>query len=547
MKPSKKPRTSQAVKTAPVAKKLDLFSMNLPVSEPVFLISLFILAVALKFVCLWQYASFPDFANPVGDSENYLIQARAILAHGRLFGDTVPFQTPLYPIFLAGLLAISRQSLFFVRLVQISMGAANCLLVYFLAKKILANGRLLPAVAGVLTALYGLLTFFDVDILGISPAIFALNISLLLTIKARENLKIRWAAAAGIFLGFAILERANLLLFLPAVLWYLASGFSLHFSRLREWSWKPVAGFLAAVFLMILPITVNNYLISRDFVLISSNAGINLFLGNNPEADGTFRMPKKISGLTNYGMAQSMVTVAEDEIGKKLKPSEVSRYWSRRAWRFLLTEPSAVLALYGRKTKMMLSQVEYPNHLSFDFMKVEVMPFLKTLFVGFGWIAPWALVGLWASYRRRWNDSFKLILVFLGVYSLSVMIFFITDRYRLPIVPLLIILSVAGMASVVQWLWQRQWQTLGWAMVILLLAFWVAYLPIPQRLAYSHTRTALGDRYADRAEANPQSADEDYRQAILQYKQASHRITPRPTNGWPKRMKPSAIFPDVSG
>jgi len=66
------------------------------------------------------------------------------------------------------------------------------------------------------------------------------------------------------------------------------------------------------------------------------------------------------------------------------------------------------------------------------------------LFLGFWFIGPLALLGIFLSLKRGPRTS--LILLFIFSYMLSVVMFFVNSRFRLPVLPFLIIL--AGFAAV---------------------------------------------------------------------------------------------------
>jgi tetratricopeptide (TPR) repeat protein len=510
----------------PAAKRFDLLTWDLPIPDIWLMAGLFLLALGIKFICLGQYTASPDFLLPVGDSEMYLNQARQILDGGRWLGTEVPFITPLYPLFIALGLKLFHESVFAVHVLQIIVGAAGCVLVYALARRVAKGYRAAALLAGLFTLGYGVLTFLDIDLLGIFMTLVTLELSMLLLIKTQETPKAWWAIFGGVAFGLAVLERANLLLFIPVALWYLAGRFSLEVKRIKHWPWKPASGFLLGVLLMILPVTINNYLVSRDFVLITNNAGVNLFIGNNPRADGTLQVPPN-SGLTNtqemgqtgHGMARSAQAAAEKELGRKLKPSEVSRYWSRKAGQFIISEPARAMKLYLRKLQLLLNDTELPNHLSYDYMRHEMIPSLQWLFLGFGIILPLAAVGIWSRFRQGLTDTDKLLASFILVYALSLLPFFITDRYRLPLVPFLIIFAAVGAVETLRLLLARSWRDLAWLGAVLLIAGWAANQSMPFRLTYGHSRVTLGDRYSDRADLVPRPGNPDLIQAILEYKQ----------------------------
>ncbi len=493
----------------------DPASWKLPVSEPVLLWGVFGAALLVRLIYLWQYSAAPEFYFPFGDSENYLRQARAILAGGGLLGQGVPFQSPGYPVFMAAILGATGQSLFLLRCVQTVVGSANCVLIYLLARKLSRGNPLLGPLAGLAAAGYGVLVFFDGDLLAVSLVVFLVDLTLWLLLRAGESGQARWAWLAGASFGLAAFGRTNLLLFVPFGAWYAAGRFS---PAWKTWAWRPALGFAAGVCLMILPVTLHNRLAARDLVLVSSNAGINLFIGNNPAADGIFRIPPG-TGLANGDLAEAQVRAAERAAGRSLKPSEVSDYWADRAWRFVRMHPGAALKLYAHKLRLLFNYQEIPNHLSFDYIANYYAPILKVLFVGYGWILPLALVGiLWRS-RRGLADPEKLLLAFAGIYVVSLLPFFITDRYRLPLVPVLIVFAAIGIAALYDLLRARAWAEFGVAAALLLAGLVAVNTPVT-RLPFSHSRLAMADKYLERAESGPRVNFRDVERAVMEYKTA---------------------------
>jgi tetratricopeptide (TPR) repeat protein len=467
-----------------------------------------VVAFALRLAYLWQIRSAPYFDDPIADSLIYLERAGQILA-GDWVGDGIYFHSsPPYPYFIALVFSLSRGSFLALGVIQALFGTANCVLVYFLARRL--GGRAAAAVAGITAALYGLLAFFDGELLMIFLTLFFGDLALLLLLRARKSRRLRWALLAGISLGLAALDKTNLLLFAPVAAWWLAAEYSL---RWRAWRWKPALVFAVGVSLMVLPVTLRNYLVADDLVLISSNAGVNLFIGNNPQGRGVFHLPPD-SGLTNTDLYGSSVAVAEAESGRKLKPSEVSEFWSGKALHFMRERPFEVAKLVGWKVLLLFNAVEIPNHLDFYYVRWKYAPVLWILFAGFWLVAPLALVGLGRGLLRGPGPVGGLYLGFLASYVASLLPFFISERYRLPMVPVLIAFAAALVVDMVEMLRLKAYRRFAAAAVGLAAAAvfvnWpyaneFNYLPFYQRVIAEkhlrHARAARTDQQHHLAEA----------------------------------------------
>lgn len=482
--------------------------------EPAVLALIFAVAMGLRVAYLFQISHAPFFDAPYGDPGVYYNRALEIL-RGDLLPNAIPFHSsPPYPYFIALLLGVSGSSFFFLYLVQSLFGAANCLLIYALAKRLSGGNIIAGALAGALAAGYGLLAFFDGDILMISLTVFFTDLGLLLLLKARETGRGLLAAAAGFSMGMAVLDKVNILVFVPAALLFLASG--LRF-RGAQWAVRPPAFFLAALGLTILPVTIQNYAVGRDLVLVSSNGGVNFFIGNNPAALGIFNADPG-SGLTDPGLEGSSTATAERALGRRLKPSEVSRYWAGKALAFYRGEPRQALRLLGRKLLLLLNYFEMPNHIGFDFVKSNYAPALKWMFVGYWMIAPLALTALAWRLSGGLAEPDRLLLAFLGCYALTLLAFFITERYRLPLVPVLIALAAVCVTDFVKALRARPLAATAFFGGGILIFGLVVNAPAPLRFQFTLDRTAVGVNYLGRAERSPGERDAWLKRAAVTFK-----------------------------
>ncbi|MBN1595637.1 glycosyltransferase family 39 protein, partial [candidate division FCPU426 bacterium] len=143
----------------------------------------FAMALAVRLACLWQYQHSPTFYLPVGDSITYFMQAMRILEGGKWFPDAVPFQSPLYSWFLVVVFKIFGVHLFTLLLVQIVMGSASCVLIYSLARKVRPSEPHVALWAGSLAAFYGVLAFFDCEILMTSLVVFLILLFMLMLLR----------------------------------------------------------------------------------------------------------------------------------------------------------------------------------------------------------------------------------------------------------------------------------------------------------------------------------------------------------------------------
>jgi len=141
-------------------------------------------------------------------------------------------------------------------------------------------------------------------------------------------------------------------------------------------------------------------------------------------------------------------TVAETAAGRPLRASEVSRYFYRRAWDWIVLRPGAALRLFLRKLAYCFNAVDLSLNYSYAYYRRDEATLLRVLVVGPWLLVPLGLVGLVAVPRRTGAHGFWIWAAFVPVSAVSVAAFFVSGRYRLP---LLVPLCVGAGAALV-WL-----------------------------------------------------------------------------------------------
>jgi tetratricopeptide (TPR) repeat protein len=75
--------------------------------------------------------------------------------------------------------------------------------------------------------------------------------------------------------------------------------------------------------------------------------------------------------------------------------------------------------------------------------------FLQFPFLHYGYLLPWAVLGVVVFWKNRPYSSF--INLFILANIIGMVIFYVSDRYRLPITPFVLIYAVMGFA----WIWEK--------------------------------------------------------------------------------------------
>ncbi len=91
--------------------------------------------------------------------------------------------------------------------------------------------------------------------------------------------------------------------------------------------------------------------------------------------------------------------------------------------------PIASLRFLGFKIGLLLNDLEIPDSQSIDWVRLAAAPSLSLAFLSFGWLAPWAALGLTRTQRSPfWWFLAATTVVGLG----STAIFLVLGRYRVP-------------------------------------------------------------------------------------------------------------------
>ena len=423
-----------------------------------FLVALIIVASGLRTLFLVEVHDNPFFNNPTSDAYYYDAQAQSI-AGGDVVGKGVFFRAPGYPYWLGLIYAVFGHSYLAVRIIQHVLGVISLLLLYFLSRRLFTP--VVGAIASLLALFDPVLMYFEGQLLFDWFLTFLCLLWALMFSVAREQKNHRvWFFVSLLFGAICATRPTFLPLALPLFGYQLWDSFKTKGTRSVLRLGIVIASGLAIV---ILPVTIRNAVVGDDPVLVASQGGINFFIGNNPEADGyTARMPSDIGA--SWEIAE-MTLYVEKQLGHHPSPSEESDFWYVKGLQFILQKPGDFLNLLIRKLYLFWNALEIPNNLDFyTFSRYSIL--LRVMPIGFWCVGPLGLLGMalaWKAHRGR------LIAAFVMMYCAVMVMFFVCDRYRLPVVPFLCIFAAYALAELFQKLKQRGYRWLITSMVPLAL------------------------------------------------------------------------------
>ncbi|HEX7344695.1 MAG TPA: tetratricopeptide repeat protein [bacterium] len=403
-----------------------------------------VIALAVRLIYVLQLSKTPFFEHPVVDAQYHDAWAREILRLG-IGHEGVFFRAPLYPYFLALVYAMTNGSFLWARLFQAFLGSLTAVLTYGLGREITGQRRV-GLVAGFGAALYGMMVYFDGELRVETLFIPLLLASLLAYAKFRNRRRLGLLALTGLFLGLAAITRpsALVILFICIADLLLADH---QLKTLSSWKKRPanILLLLGCCSMPILPVAYHNSHTGGDAVLIAASGGINFYIGNNPQADGLHSI------MPGFGATWDVPEVslpAYQAAGRTLKLSEINHHYSRLAWQYIWQNPLAAGGLFVKKIFAFWNRLEISNNRDLYFFKYEtrIMPHLRLF--SFWIVGPLGLLGLWIGWRRRLLPGWFLGII--PVYMLSVAAFFVTARFRAPMIPLLLICAAMALFQLIE-------------------------------------------------------------------------------------------------
>ena len=426
--------------------------------ELAILIAILLVGALIRGLYLAEMVHAPDFAYPGVDPAYHDYWARSLAtgnwSHYAPFSnphiETTPyFRPPGYPYFLALIYLLTSCNLVAVRIVQMAIGLLSVFLAYKLGRRWFGSAAGLIA-AGLMSA-YWVFIYYEGELL--EPVLLIpLGLALVYQLSLLAE-RITWqrSLAAGVLMGLFALCRPNIMLFAAVVLiwiWWIAKN--------RRLALSACIALLLGAALMIVPTTIRNYVVAHDFVPISCNMGINLFIGNNESANGLCAM--EIADLGGSGTCFEypfLVGNMERRVGHHLKYSEASAYLSHRATEYIKSHPGHTLRLMAWKSGFFWSPIEV-GHNEEDEMERLHSRVLSRVPGSFAFVLGFGLIGagmFFADSRRKKNAQTQyavLILMglFIVVYAISFLPFFSAGQYRLPIVPFLMLFTAYGISRI---------------------------------------------------------------------------------------------------
>lgn len=377
------------------------------------------------------------------NAERYDSWARMIL------GGVAPLppweQAPGYAYFLAVLYTVFGANPWVAVATQGVLSCLSCALLYMLARSL--AGRRAGLCTGLLAAVFGPFIYFQAEVLPETLIVFLCTAAMAAaTVLGRG----RWPVSGALW-ALAYLVRHNILLALP---------FAIAHAWLGEG--RRAALVLALpVLLTVGGLATLNRSASGEWVLAGTSSGVNLWLGNNPTADGVnpFFGPDQLEADTLVRrQAQTAV--------------EADRMFRAMAVRAVREDPGAAAARAARKLVWTFHERELPNNTDIEWRRSHSPVFaLSGVPPGFGLLLVLAAAALASGVRPARHEAWLLAAPAAFAIGTCV-VFFTCARFRLPLALPLLVIAGIGTAN----LRVPRWRSEPKAVLRVLLAGGVAAL-----------------------------------------------------------------------
>lgn len=407
-------------------------------------LALSLIALGVQAVFLWETADSLLFRYPLVDAATCLSQAQSIASGSGMPGAY--WQAPGYPYALALLVRVCGGAS------VLALRAAQALLLAPLLSVLTWRlGRhLLPATwafaAGVATAWVGPLLFYASQFLPAYPAALLVTAALLAALGAAERpAGWRWLLA-GALAGLGTVTVATVSAVWPVLMAVAWRSSPAGRNRLRY----GLALALGAA-LPLLPVTLHNVLETGRWVWLSTNGDINFYIGNSRGWEQSLTaMP---------GLDWDQLARRPYEKGGAGSEAEAERWFRREALRDMWSEPGRAASTLALKAAAFWHGRELPRNIDLYGWRgasrlLRAAVWRRGVCFPTGLIVPLACVGALALLRRR--EGF-LVAGSVLCFGLLVALFFPCSRYRVPVLPALVVLAAAGLHAWVLALRGRRW------------------------------------------------------------------------------------------
>lgn len=352
---------------------------------------------------------------------------------------------PLYPAVLALLYAVVGHEQAWVPVLHsiFDLGTAFC--VYRVGT--LLWGSWVGAGAAALVLLYPAYWTYDPRIRSEALMTFLVSAWLWAVVACVRAPSVQQYSMAGVLAGLTILCKPAVLVLavlLPGIAWIGTHTLARRIARISAYG--------VVCVLLVGPWSARNYVAFHDFIPVSGGMGAGLWMGSDPLSRGSWPMSQEreqaiweSAGITPLPYAHAMYEVSTDRLLRKkgldrikADPFGYVGLTLTRVWDFWIGNPFYLVNAEGGFARGFLADAGERGWLTAVYSLIKRLLLVPALIV----------LAIWSAWchRARWRELLPLYLFPIGLTAGYVPFTVEAGRYALPVLPCLMVLSVALVA-----------------------------------------------------------------------------------------------------
>ena len=417
---------------------------------------LFLTALVVRVIYFIELSQIPyfDIVLPVYDHFNFDQGGLNFAAGDVLARSPNNSYSPLYKYFLGSLYFLFGKNFYVVYGLQFVLGAFGAVLIFLIGKRLFDVRVGLLAFIGF--AFYSTEIIYEGIILRAAFITFLGIFSFYVLLRLRESPTPLMLIGCALILSLFFQSRPNTFLCLPFVIFYI------HKFVFKDWEpAKRVRGwgiFLIPLFLSFIPLLVQCYLVHGRFVFFDSSGPTAFLAGNFIDYPGVGFDPNI---LTHFQKKHQMENL-----------SPVSFVFQQ-----VMSDPIGFLKMIGRKLYFYFNDLEGASNLSI-YLYLENSRILPFLLSHFSLFSALGMMGVVLAIRNR--EKIFLLYAYLACLILSVVLFHVVARFRIPSAPFLILFSAYAVGRACTWWSQRQFKQFAVFVLVFLFLFYGLRAPESQ-------------------------------------------------------------------
>jgi 4-amino-4-deoxy-L-arabinose transferase-like glycosyltransferase len=380
---------------------------------------------------------------------------------------------PLPAYLMAVVYKILSPNILYIRIMNIIFGVLTCYFVYLIGKKI-AN-RTVGIFACIVAAVYKPFIFYSIVPLKTALSAFMFALALYLFVAILDKHSTAKTFLLGIVCGLMLNVRGNYGIIIPVMLLAILLGINRGQRRYIKNLSSTLLIFIAGLALSISPFIIRNYKVAGEFALTGSQAGFNLYLGNNLRNPYPYFRPVPFASPSPSRQGIHFTIEASRRAGNKLSPQEASSYWTREVFKTASEHPAAFIRKLGQKTLALFNRFEAGDHYHIGFIS-NYIRFFKFPFLNIWLILPLGMAGMAVSIFR--SKKFAALSAIFLSYAATLIAFYTNTRYRLPLLIVMIPFAVAGIVYLRSYIKDRRFKMVAVYSIVAVVFFIIEFFPI---------------------------------------------------------------------